>query len=122
MFNDVIFFQILTHWNTSVVSTKKTKKIQHDLLHNRFAYSRKTIYFNHHERSNKNKMTTMIVILTCKKRQYNTKKWQHQKKTMKNQGDATPPTHINLKKKTRVSKKAKEIEGWNDFVIIKINK
>jgi hypothetical protein len=90
----------------------KKKKIQHDLLHNRFACSKKTRYFNHHERSNKNMMTTIIVILTCKKRQCNTKKWQHQKrkekKAMKNQGDATPPTHINKNKQLKWVKKQRK--------------
>lgn len=53
-------------------------------------------------------MTTMIVILTCKKRQCSTKKWQHQKKAMKNQGDATPPTHINKNKQLEWVKKQRK--------------
>jgi hypothetical protein len=59
-----------------VLLSLKKKKIQHDLLHNRFACSKKTRDFNHYERSNKNRMITMTVILTCKK-----KTMQHKKVT-----------------------------------------
>jgi hypothetical protein len=60
--------------------------------------SRKTRYFNQHERSNKTEWQQWQLYWLVKKRQCNTKKWQCQKKAMENQGDATPPTHINKNK------------------------